>query len=122
MSSSQPLVREAKVRCENCKQINLLKDFLSEKDHTTPFGSVSEGLLVCPDCGHEKHVYYLTPEVRDRRQQIVRSMLHLSEKQTPESFREIKNLREEYHSIYDACQEFYGTVMGKTTVKDGTGE
>lgn len=108
---------EIKIRCDQCRQLNCLKNILVERALPSPYDQekVSEGVLICPDCGLEKHSYYISDATRWERTRITYQISKLSENQTPENFQKINNLRLEYVKIFDAEQEKYRELLEKAT-------
>lgn len=107
---------EILVRCERCKQLNPLKKLLVERALPAPYDQdkAVEGLLICPDCGFEKHSYFLSDAARWERTRIVYQISELgAESSAPDRFNRIQSLRKEYAKIFDDEQQKYSALLEK---------
>lgn len=72
-----------------------------------------EGLLICPDCGHEKHIYFMSKELKTQRAEIFGTIDVLSKRRTQENLNKVVELREKYKNLFDAEQEKFSGLLEK---------
>jgi len=116
-SSSQPLAPESKqeflLECVNCHQKNSLDKLASERA-VPPFrDGLTEGILICPECGYVTHCYYLSKNLAFKRVEIFNEIKILSEQKTTENFKRVLELKEEYKILFDGEQRKYKEMLEK---------
>lgn len=113
-SSFQPLAlpksQVVTVVCPNCKARNTLKNSMKERPSHLEDG-VSEAILVCPDCGHVKHVYWMSKELRVKQAEMAAKIKILSRRATQENLNKVIELRENYKNLFDAEQQRFHSLL-----------
>lgn len=114
-SSSQPLAptkkqSEALVVCSNCKAKNTLKNSIQTQSCSLEKDLI-ETVLICPDCGHLKHVYYMSKELQAKQIEMGIKIKVLSRCVTQENLNKVIELRENYKKLFDDEQSKYQAVL-----------
>lgn len=112
---ANPLILTPTV-CEKCMALHSLKDFLVERLVMLE-GSVVQGLLVCPDCGDEKHCYYMDAETRAKKS-IVMQRMNIAKSngsKVRDTFAQIQLLQRQYQFVHNECQEKYKQLLGEVS-------
>jgi len=117
-STFQPPVHETMpqdtlIECPNCYTKHTFKVLGTERAATPLEDGLTEGLLVCPECGNETHCYWMSRELREERAKIFGTIGVLAKRRTPINFQRIKELREKYKILFDIEQAKYKEIAEK---------
>lgn len=107
-SSFQPLALPKSqagvvIACPNCKAHNSLRNSLKELPCSLETDLI-EVVSICPDCGHVKHIYYMSKELRSEQIQLGVKIKVLARRATQENLNKVIELRENYKKLFDAEQ------------------
>lgn len=69
-----------------------------------PYDTIVEGVLVCPDCGHSVHSYYLPQDVRYEQSRLQKAVDEWQTRSTTESYKKYQNRLAYFQKLFDAAQ------------------
>ena len=100
------------VECDNCRAKNTLSNMAIERLSTLE-KDLTEGLLICPDCGHEKHCYFMSPKLKSIRDASVIAIKVLAARRTQKNFDAVRDIKEKYKNLFDEEQLKYQTMLNE---------
>jgi len=105
---------DAKVRvsCTQCKATYPFEVFLREVRMAAPYETVVEGILVCPDCGHRIHSYYMPENTRFLQSLLEKSIKKWSDSRSPADYQEYNKRQRSFQTSFDAAQRKFNAIFG----------
>lgn len=110
-SSVAPVPKEALIECSNCKARNTFRASTIERSSDLEEGLL-EGVLICPDCGHVQHAYWMSKQLMAEKIKIFGVIAVLSRRRMPINFARVKELKEKYKNLFDIEQSKYQAIVG----------
>lgn len=98
---------EIRVKCISCKAEYSIVSSLQEIPLKVDYGSIVEGVLICPHCHNQKHVYYMTEHLRNEQRLLQRRALDWQNYQTSDNYRKLIAKKQAYQHEYDRIQNKY---------------
>lgn len=109
---------EIEVRCAECGNKYSIVQSLQELPLKTDYGSVVEGVLICPHCQNKKHVYYMTEHLRNEQRLLQRRVLNWHSSQTSDNFKKLVAKKKSYQQEYDRVQDKFKKEFGNGSTKE----
>lgn len=105
------------IECPNCHIKHTFQALGAERSSPVEAGLV-EGLLLCPECGHESHCYFMSQNLRAERAKIFGTIKILAKRRTPVNFQRVKELKEKYKNLFDIEQSKYQAILSDKKVPE----
>lgn len=94
------------VRCDQCQVAHALEEILKEETWPPPHENISEVLRVCPECGYRKHVYYISPKMREQQKELKAALERWNFTHISADFEAYRKAQNRYQKEFDKTQEF----------------
>ena len=103
--------KEVLVECFNCHARNTLRKSVVERPSDLE-ANLIQVFMVCPDCGHEKHCYFMSPKLRAANVASANAIKALSMRRTQENLNRVLEIKEKYKNLFDEEQSKYQAILG----------
>lgn len=108
------------VNCARCKRQFALDEMLQEESLFAPYELTVEGFMLCPRCGHRRHIYYLTEELRFRQVQLKALSEQWHESKDMQFYRQFMTAQTVYKAMFDREQKRYAEIVEKAASRGET--
>ncbi len=106
---------EIRIVCTDCKKEYPLEGVLHERAMPAPYQTVTEGYLKCPNCGTEKHSYYMSELLRFKQKKLKLALETWNNTKKSRAWREYALLQKQFQTSFDAAQKKYTEMFQKET-------
>lgn len=114
------VVSEVIVECPNCHARNSLRKSTVVRSSSLEVG-LTETLLICPDCGHEKHVYFMSVSLQAAQNAANNIIQALSARRTQKNLDTAIDIKQKYKNLFDEEQLKYRAMLDEILEKEDAG-
>lgn len=115
-----PIIK-ANVKCAPCGKEFKIEQMLREEPMPYPHTTVTEGFLLCPNCGHKTHNYYMPESLRHHQVMLRNAVLAWQQKKTPANWKEYVRRLRVFQNNYDTAQVKYGEIFAREASHEENG-
>lgn len=108
--TAKEVSQQVVVSCPNCKAANTLDKCIAQR----PVGELIEGGMLCPDCGHWTHSYWMDKELEQRRDRLETIRLLHVRNPTEGRWRGYQTALQAYKRNFETVQAKYAKKGGNT--------
>jgi hypothetical protein len=107
-----PIVK-AKVQCKPCGKKFDIEEMLREEAMPYPYTTVQEGFLLCPNCGHKTHNYYMPESLRHHQVMLKKAVLEYQRTHSKPAWTEYVRRLRVFQRNYDSAQAKYKALFAE---------
>lgn len=104
---------QVKIKCSHCRREYPIDTMLQERPLPPPRETVVEGLIVCPECGTEKHSYYMTEALRFKQVELVKLLNAWNSSHDLKDWSKYQSAQRQYQKTFDTTQQRYAAIVEK---------
>jgi DNA-directed RNA polymerase subunit RPC12/RpoP len=106
-------VIKAKVKCVPCGKSFDINEMLKEEALPHPHAGVTEGFLLCPNCGHKVHSFYMPESLRHDQSLLKKAVLRWQNERSISAWTEYVRRQRIFTHNFDRVQEKYKVVFAE---------
>lgn len=104
---------QIRIVCETCKQLYEIEDFLKQEELAEPYEDYFRIYWLCPNCGHKRHAYYESQELRSLQIKLATMLSDWNHSHESADFDAYLLAQQGYQKEFNKVQQDLSVILGK---------